>query len=484
LLTGQYHLQNYLYNGRIETANADSIMGSDGDTTVVWERPFTDINSTNDDGETVPCKPIVFANIMGASPCTDSLNADYITAGAGVGFDRQCEFDGSVLMFALARFDSLTGGQVFKKPIKAAVVIKGGFERIGRRFAGGSNDDDSTVVKASIDSLKALGVPLTVTVNVDSIASYPNEIAWWNTLGQARFAPVATTGLSKYVAADTANVPNAAWSESRPVDIFGRFRTRSFYVPNDSSVYGGLKAAQDIAKTYGFNNLSKTVIAPLDDWSPRNMRWATQAYDSLLYAFRKAGYSAVLADVQRPEGSIFRIPAANRDRVQGWFGKQEWYRNKIDGERFAVVGHTGYNITGGSMNFMQKPDGDSASVPGFSYGSTLISTPTASNLALSRFWGGLLHDRWDDYDWSGQNDATSGMGGYLDIRYSSADTFHGYRRASVLLVHVSDLGGVPNGPPARPGWWAIKSIKRSFQAINAVAGRTVAVLGYPEDLEP
>jgi len=83
-----------------------------------------------------------------------------------------------------------------------------------------------------------------------------------------------------------------------------------------------------------------------------------------------------------------------------------------------------------------------------------------------------------------QYDVASQMAGYLDIRYASADHFIGFRRASVLLVHVSDLGGVPNGPPARPGWWLVKSVKRSFQAFNAMAGRTVAVLGYPEDLEP
>jgi len=361
--------------------------------------------------------------------------------------------------------------------------VRGGFERIGRRFAGGSNDDDSTVVKASIDSLKALGVPLTVTVNVDSIASYPNEIAWWTSVGNARFAPVATTGLSGYTPGDTSNVPNAAWSSSLPVDIFGRFRTRSFYVPNDSSVYGGLKAAQDIAKTYGFNNLSKTVIAPLDDWTPKNMRWATQAYDSLLYAFRRAGYSAVLTDVQRPEGSILRIPVAQRDRVRGWWGKQESYRNKLSGETFRIVGHTGYNITGGSLQFMVSPaDSGSASFSAY-FGSNLQSTLSASYIATGRFWGGLLHDYWKDYDWF-QHDTVAKMAGYLDIRYSSADHFHGFRRASVLLIHVSDLGGVPNGPPARPGWWTIKSLKRSFQAINAVAGRTVAVLGYPEDIEP
>ena len=78
----------------------------------------------------------------------------------------------------------------------------------------------------------------------------------------------------------------------------------------------------------------------------------------------------------------------------------------------------------------------------------------------------------------------SGFGGYLDVRYSSADVFNDFKRASVLKLHVSDLGGIPDGPPSRPGYWAIKSLVNQFRAVNKFAGKTVLVLTYPEDCEP
>ena len=469
LRANQAHILGPYRWTKVLANNQDTLItGAGVDSVVVWERMNANLYAGA--ANTNPIKPIVFANIMGTQLCFDSLNA------------VPCEYDGVVTMFALARLDSLTGGKVFTKTKKAAIVISGGFERTLRRLPGGANDQDSTVIKATIDSLAALGVPLTVTVNADSIASYPNEVAWWRKLWAARFSPVATRGI-----ADT-NTTSGRWSKDRAVDVFGRFRNRAFYGDSvyhyvegaDSSIFQGLVTLRKRTKDAGLDKLSGTLIAPLDDWSPKNMAVKTNAMDSLIWVAQKAGYSAILTDVQRPEADIQRI-RTNPLLVRGWHGDEKVRYSSLTGENFKFVGHTGYNITGSSLQYFPLPT-DSASTPlTYSFGGTGPCTPSATYQMIGRFWSGF-NDTGRDRDWFAY-EGFSALGGYLDIRYSSADMFHEPRKASVFKLHVSDLGGIQNGPPTRPGYYAIKSLVRQFDAINKIAGRTVVRLTYPEDIE-
>lgn len=464
-----YHYGRYRYT-LVESNNADTVeAGLGADTTVIWERPFKNMYAGANN--TLPIKPIVFANVMGASPCSDSA-----------GTYLPCEYDPHITLLVLARLDSLTGGKVFSKPKKAAIVLSGAFERNLRRLPGGANDQDSSVIKATLDSLGALGVPLTVGANADSISSYPNEVSWWKKVPAARFSPYTTYGLT-----DTTKASN--WSSTRVVDLFGRYRNRAIVGDSlyhavagaDSSILAGLVLLRDKIKDAGLR-VSGTVVAPLDDWSPKNMLSKSTPLDSLTLAFSRAGFSAVLTDVQRNEASINRTKA-NRDLVRGYDGVQRDYYNPLLGKEFRLIGHTGYNITGSSMNYMVVPT-DSTTIPlTYSFGGTITSTPTASMMSLGRFWYGFLNDNWRDIDWF-PTTGIAGYGGYLDIRYPSADLFGEFRRASVMKLHVSDLGGIPNGPPARPGYWAIKSLVNQFRAVNAWANRKVLILTYPEDCEP
>lgn len=464
-----YHFGRYRYT-LVESNNADTVeVGLGADTTVIWERPFANMYAGANN--TLPIRPIVFANVMGASPCYDS---------AGTYFP--CEYDPNITLLVLARLDSLTGGKVFSKPKKAAIVLSGAFERTIRRLPGGSNDQDSSVIKATLDSLGVLGIPITVGTNADSIASYPNEISWWKKVPSARFSPYTTYGLT-----DTTKASN--WSSTSVVDLFGRYRNRaivgdSLYhsvAGSDSSILAGLILLRDKIKNAGLG-LSRTVIAPLDDWSPKNTLAKSSPLDSLTLAFRRAGFSAVLTDVQRNESSVFRTKS-NRDLVRGYDGIQRDYYNPLLGETFRFIGHTGYNITGSSMNYMVVPT-DSSTIPlSYVFGGQIVSSPTASMMATGRFWYGFLNDNWRDIDWF-PTTGVLGYNGYLDIRYPSADLFGEFRRASVMKLHVSDLGGVPNGPPSRPGYWAIKSLVNQFRSVNSWANRKVLILTYPEDCEP
>ena len=466
-----WHYSQPFLSTLLETNNADTVrFGAGADTAVIWERPFANLYAGA--SNTLPIKPIVFANVMGASPCYDSVGTYFLP----------CEYDPHITLLVLARLDSLTGGKVFSRPKKAAVVISGAFERTLRRLPGGANDQDSSVIKATIDSLAVLGVPLTVGANVDSIASYPNELAWWKLLPSARFSPYTTYGV-------TDTTKGANWSSDRLVDLFGRYRNRAIIGDStfhavagaDSSILYGLVTARSRLADYGLR-LSGTVVAPLDDWSPKNILNNAAPLDSLATAFSRAGFSAALCDVQRPEGSVNRI-AGSKLLVRGYDGQQKSHFNRLTGTSFKFIGHTGYSISGSSTQFLLMPSDSVTRPASISFGGSGPTSATITLQMLGRFWAGFLNDNFRDIDWF-SNDGVSVMGGYLDVRYPSADLFNNFRRASVLKLHVSDLGGIPNGPPVRPGYWAIKSLANQFRVVNAWAGRSVLILAYPEDCEP
>ena len=52
-----------------------------------------------------------------------------------------------------------------------------------------------------------------------------------------------------------------------------------------------------------------------------------------------------------------------------------------------------------------------------------------------------------------------------------------------MRINAATLSGDPVHP-ARAGYWMLKSLKFNCDAINALAGRTVINLTYPEYVNP
>lgn len=103
-------------------------------------------------------KPMIFASLTHISNASD--------------------FDMGTLLTAIALADSVSGGGLLSSsavlPAKIGIHIDDGWKRgdsNGGSGGGGIAPTDTTALKASIDSLAALGVPFVVGVEVDSIAS-------------------------------------------------------------------------------------------------------------------------------------------------------------------------------------------------------------------------------------------------------------------------------------------------------------------------
>jgi hypothetical protein len=60
------------------------------------------------------------------------------------------------------------------------------------------------------------------------------------------------------------------------------------------------------------------------------------------------------------------------------------------------------------------------------------------------------------------------------------------RPVNILRVSFSELGSGDTGTtaPNRPGWYAIKWLANMVDALNAVNGRKLAVIVYPEAIGP
>jgi len=296
-------------------------------------------------------------------------------------------------------------------------------------------------------------------------------------------------------AADTATA--GPWTSAAPVDVFGRYRNRSFMgdgsgAGKDSSIYSGLLFGRNIVRTYFGNRLSGLCMAPRDDYTSRNFFDKQSAFDSLFYVIKRAGFSCLRTDVQSGDADPGRWKGGVAV-MRGGLGGQGVYSYSIfdtSASRVTsgalsinVLGQSGHS-TSGSMYLTYVPalNPDTAVATTEFYGSTSgSSTHSVPHATIGRFWHGLCHDTFTDPDWGQWRQQVTT---WSSVIHPLEDQFSPTRHASILKMHAGDFGGIPNGPPRRPGWWALKSIDNQFAAINAKAGRTVCAFSWPEDIAP
>lgn len=430
----------------VNCAWADStVVQADPDTMMVWERPMSHVAGA---------KSIVFAYYMGGSDLPDSTAASY----------SPCEGEYFVSALALARLDSLLSGRLIQKAPQLALTIDGVASRAGRRHPWGLNAPDSTVLWGTLDSLKALGIPITVGVNVDSTTTYASEVNRWKALPNVRFSPQTRWGLDTTVA----GLGNATLA--RPADPWGRWRQRRAVDGTDTCLVNLLRSGRNrLGLLVGFSRLSATALPTDDDWSPVNALPA----DSVMYAANLAGYRALRIDGQRPRSGW---PAAN-PRGYGADAYEQSRQRWLN-----LLAHNGYNLSGGALQWDVRSDSVAPYVSEY-----ISANSTPISYEQSRWWAGLFQTFYWDYDYHQFDQLASTVTAdmpWVDVNRPMADRLYRMKRGSVVRLGVNDLAGEPNGPPARWGWWAVKSMSNAFSLINRTAGRTVIGWAYPEDIEP
>lgn len=374
------------------------------------------------------------------------------------------QMDPAMPLMALAYADSLTGGKVFenktKLPATVGFHVRGGWRRSQRHVMGGISPNDSTTLKASIDSIAALRVPFVVGVNVDSLAIKTDDRNWWlRAAPYVHFTPEMRGGLDSAVAGNDA----ASWQQPR--DVFGRYRNRFIrQAGNDTSVSRLARAAfWKCDSAFGRNSVDRLIIPPDDDWWPYNWRRANSNGASIDSIF------AALSDSVGATGIVIS-PWADGDHQAATNRK-----SPIRSQRAWDLVTSGRS-TGTRFNVLATtPPQDSGSAR-WNRGYRADSYDPGSFIAdCQSFLMGAFG--------FGHRVEINGLAGGLTA-ITPRDSV--VTQTSIFTIHAGDLGtGVhASGRATRSGYWAMKYIVNSIKAINRFAGRTIVSIEYPENVKP
>ena len=375
----------------------------------------------------------------------------------------------------LAATDSVTGGALIGsrgnyEPKKIAFGIGRAFGRSQwglsgqRSYANGggtfcyADSCESTFVKASIDSIETLKVPITVFVNVDSVATYPYEKAWWSRLSNVEYSPEPW---------------NAAYSSGSSIGVSG------------NAHYGNL------ADPFGAN----------------------RSRPSLLTAGRYAGNACAVTDTtpacllafaRSRVDSIWKGKASGAIQAPGWdyVDASRSRANMPHPDSFAVA-----CLRAGFRVAIINPDAQ-ASAPSMSWGlngsgsnvpaSGVLSPNTATTVlgtTLGNFrWAACRGMNTDNTAYIGAPASSpSGllgthpghdeflMGAYGRLWYPQdlVYYFHTFKTPlDVFTIRAGDLAGSGNGNPIRLGYYQIKWIVNSLRAANQLAWPTHKVAQF------
>ena len=465
--TGDFGARTYM-SDQLNSPRPDSIGTRTGgsDSSDVFVRLWSHITGAK---EQTFCYP------YWGSECTDSSSR--VLA---------CEYDPQTILMALAHIDSTTGGRVFDrlKPLKAALVISGAFRRSGPRNAGGIAPNDTTSLKAGLDSLATLGLPVTVGVCPDSIESRPSEVGWWKKLGGARFAVEQAAGDSGAVLSGGGN-----FSLAHPFDPFGKRRVRAAYGDSvrhavdgsDSSTCAALVASRNQMAPYFSGRISGAVIPLSFDWSPLQANSSSQWNpDSTLLAVSRAGFSVLVFDGQVPQGRTNPVGVVGLMRQRRWV-KYDAGTNAV--RSVALLAHSGFSINGSARQIQVTTDSIGS---GLEPCQNVVARPNRIVYEHHRFIHQLLWDQYRDYDFMRYDESNAWIG----VNTPLNDALYAINRGSILMTHVQDFAGgeplhVSSGDPNTfAAFWTVKSLNNAFKTINRLAGRTIATFAYPEDIEP
>jgi hypothetical protein len=446
---------SYRTNGVSSCTDCDSMAREDtyatADTAIIWTRE----RSLNDRA------PLIFAPglYMYQSPTVDV----------------PCM---SIAM-AIAIMDSASGGRIIGQkrgwtPLKMGILIENAFVHTdasnrSRSYYHGlecwSGNCDSTYLKAGIDSLKNLDVPVTIGVNVDSIASYPNEQAWWGGIPRAKFFPQNFTALEASL-----GVVNDTAGRAHPIDPFGMLRSRTLVSgaryesgapcdPGDTTSSCLLTYARNILNSFAaFNGRMSAAMAGQDyNYIPSNFNRRTMPgadSNSVEAAMLRAGFRVgVINPMELPSSATaqFGISVSGVVKESDYsnppFSLSPSYRTRFIGRE------------------ADKPLGNFKWVLGRPIDATFSSSTDqiAGHPFPEEFVNGLFSDNWYPTSTTSPN----GISAYYA---------HWFRqRLNVVWIRPADLGTrqAPTSNVIQPGWWYVKHVVNQVRALNAMAGRKI-----------
>jgi len=364
--------------------------------------------------------------------------------------------------------DSLSGGGLFPSASRKSALVsvhiddgwKRGDSRNGGTVYGGIDIADTTLMKATIDSLRVLGEKYVVGVEIDSVSIKSGyDDRWWSVSNAptAHFTPHCHAGTTNSTG-QFQEVQVSAGPYWRMQDLWGtNNRVRIAWgggtgLGRDSSFAALHKRAFFLMDSiFTPSRVDHVAMPPGDDWSPTYNATAgvgnwpiPMTLDSLIFAWDFAGGRGIRNN-----------SASNTALVSQRRGNYGYATGTMD---YTVA------LTATGANDHRGYRGRFVSCPSY---------PTsASSLSYSRLTAG-----------KGIRAFNSMLNGHITMIPDPASTTNDqFAKAQIIAIHVSDLGGDKYGRPTRPGFYCIKYPVMASRAANAVARWTAIRWVYPEEL--
>lgn len=427
----------------------------------------------------VDCDSVFHPNSTTGSAAVWVTKVDVPSGGKGIIYTTNghfwgLEFDAPTLMCGLALLDSMSDGGVFdssKLPLQAAIQIRGGWRRGQRHLSGGISPNDSSQLKAAIDSIAALRAKVTVGVNVDSLSDYADDKNWWD-----RGAPYVRFGMEQWggaVAGQPLSISTrGTTSWQRPLDPLGNARPRFIYgdgsaAGGDSSVWALVRANfYKMDSTFRRERVDRVLMGANFRWFPRSLTGRDSMgarADSLVAFLSDAGVRGAVTNSWWPL-SNFADPSVEWPlSLNQLGGRHRITMGRSAGSYFNNWVTPGF-VDSGSAYYNGNLVGGAGELVGNSFKKT------------NHFWYGLLANRQ--------------MSPYARMPYTATVDSTQYALGSpytrIFTLHVGDLGsGAMDDWETRPsanGWWQIKSLVNASRAINHLANRTIVEFVWPDEI--
>lgn len=404
------------------------------------------------------------------------------------------DFDMGIVLAGIALADSMSNGGLLgassKTPALLGIHIDDGWKRgDSNRGSGGGGIawSDTTALKASIDSLAALGVPMVVGVECDSISDYANyDLRWWSRFPQAHFTPHCHAGIS---GSTYRTAPNTLTKYLNPIDLWGINLNRVAFGSVDSTLAYGLtdytNAAGDEAATYWLSKrafalldslvpgrVDHLVMPPADDWSNARVTHAGtvpgNTVDSVMAAAALSGATGVRSNAYSANSAVVHNASGNTG--YGYYINQQPWTVRASG----VPSWVPVARYGTACNVLTCPG----------YQNTTNSVDNTKGVGSARSWSSAVRGQVGYYSIT-----LRGLfgGPYDEVQWTGSATTGQNIKVSIQALHVGDLGSrqpATGGELTRPGYYNLKYLVHSVKLANAHARQPLVQFAYPDEMQP
>lgn len=427
----------------------------------------------DDVGSTTPATSdslgIVWARYIDAAPTSLKQTMIFAWPTANTAFGGGT-YSQAAMCQALAALDSVSGGKLAGKtpgwePTEMALVIGRGFSESRPTTSptpptnyGGfarEGNPDSTRSKTRIADMGTWGARFTVTAAPDSMIANRGYLQWWDQLKNVQYAVEVTNGTWTLAKLN-------ATSKYATNDPFGRLRARAIgyfgnpMADNDTTMQALLRFARMRVDSIAPGRASRAVFPCNYDGIPSNFALRQLPnIDTYNMALWTAGYRVI----------VWAPDMANSNPGMTWGRKGQATQSDWATDNYAFgSAEVRYNVYSdstartriGSILHAQCPTG-------------LIAEFPSTNFTMSH---------------NAANDFLQGVFTKIGLSQDYQDYYHSFRQPRrIFRVEAYSLGAQSDSDnPNAYGYWQMKQVVMSMQAVNKIAGRELVRFVYAGDL--